>query len=343
MLPSSFPEPDLFSPGTGEPALRWGVLAPGRIAGAFVGAMHRNTTQRVTAVASRSLERAELFAREHGADTAYGSYEELVADPSIDVVYVASPQSEHLKLGLLAINAGKHVLIEKPMATTAADAQLLVDAAASAGTLLMEAMWSRYLPQASVITTLIADGVLGDLRAVHADFGQAKAGNPEHRLFRKELGGGALLDLGIYPVQLASMVLGAPRTITAVGAIGETGVDLYSTLVLGYDGPAQSTLSTSLLARTPSVAAIMGTEARIELGSPFHVPTTLVLADNEFLGPTLTWADPTGLALLEGLSWEATALATFVGEGRTESPLHNLDETVSVLATLDEALRQIAA
>ncbi|PXA67218.1 Gfo/Idh/MocA family protein [Cryobacterium arcticum] len=343
MLPSSFPAPDLFSPATGEPALRWGVLAPGRIAGNFVGAMHRNTAQRVTAVASRSLERAQAFAREHGADTAYGSYEALVADPAVDVVYVAAPASEHLRLGLLALGAGKHVLIEKPMATNAADAQQLVDAAASAGTLLMEAMWSRYLPQSSVITKLIADGVLGEIRAVHADFGQAKASNPGHRLFRKELGGGALLDLGIYPVQLASMVLGAPRTITAVGAIGDTGVDIYSTLVLGYDTPAQSTLSTSLLARTPSVAAIMGTEARIELGSPFHVPTTLVLGDNEFLAPTLTWTDPTGVALLEGLSWEATALARFVGEGRTESPLHDLAETVSILATIDEALRQLAA
>lgn len=343
MLPSSFPTPDLFTPGAGEPALRWGVLAPGKIAGSFVGAMHRHTAQRVVAVASRSLERAELFAREHRADTAYGSYTELVADPAVDVVYVAAPASEHLTLGLLAIGAGKHVLIEKPLATNAADARLLVDAAASAGTLLMEAMWSRYLPQASVIRQLVADGVLGEIRAVHADFGQAKAANPGHRLFRKELGGGALLDLGIYPVQLASMVLGPPSTITAVGAIGDTGVDIYSTLVLGYRGLAQSTLSTSLMARTPSVAAIMGTDARIELGSPFHIPTTLVLGDNEFLAPTLTWQDPTGLTLLEGLAWEATALATFVGEGRTESPLHGLHETVSILATIDEALRQLSS
>jgi predicted dehydrogenase len=341
MLPSSFPQPDLFLPGAGEPALRWGVIAPGRIAGAFVGAIHRHTAQRVAAVASRSLDRAEQFAGEHGIPTAYGSYEQLVSDPAVDVIYVAAPQSEHLRLGLLAISGGKHVLIEKPMATNAADAQLLVDAARAAGTLLMEAMWTRYLPQSSVTAKLIDDGVLGELRTVYSDHGQAVPVDTDNRLYRADLGGGALLDLGIYPIQLASMVLGAPRSITAVGAIGETGVDLYSTLVLGYGGPAQSTLSTTMLARTPTTAVIAGTDARIEMGSPFHIPTTITLADNGFLTDTLVWEDTSGLSLMDGLAWEATALAAFVGEGRTESPLHTLDETVSILATIDEALRQI--
>ncbi len=343
MLPSALPDPVLFTSGSSEPALRWGVVAPGLIAGAFVGAMHRNTAQRVTAVGSRDLERARRFAADHGIERAYGSYEELVADPAVDVVYVAAPQSEHLALGLLAIAAGKHVLIEKPLATNADDARTLAEAGRAAGTLVMEAMWSRYLPQSSVIRTLVADGVLGDIRSVFADHGQAIPADPEHRLYRPELGGGALLDLGIYPIQLDSMVLGAPTSITAVGGMTETGVDAYSTLVLGHGPAVQSTLSTTILARTPTTASIIGTEARIELGSPFHIPTSLVLADNGFLTDTLRWDDPTGLTLFDGLAWEATALASFVGEGRTESPLHTLDETVSILETIDEARRQLTA
>ncbi|KRE31002.1 Gfo/Idh/MocA family protein [Agromyces sp. Soil535] len=342
MLPTAFPDPSLFSPDSGEPALRWGVLAPGLIAGAFVGAMHRHTEQRVAAVGSRALERAERFAADHGIERAYGTYEELVADPGVQVVYVAAPQSEHLHLGLLAIAAGKHVLIEKPLATNAADARALVETSRAAGVLLMEAMWSRYLPQASVIRTLIADGVLGELRAVYADHGQAIPFDPTHRLYRRELGGGALLDLGIYPVQLDSMVFGAPTRVTAAGGMTDTGVDAYATLVLDHGAAAQSTVSTTMLARTPTTAAIMGSEARIEMGSPFHIPTSLVLADNGFLTDTLRWEDPTGLTLFDGLAWEATALASFVGEGRTESPLHTLDETVSILGTIGEARHQIS-
>jgi len=341
MLPTSFPEPVLFTPDAGEPALRWGVIAPGQIAGAFVSAMHRCTQQRAVAVGSRSLERAAAFAADHGIDRAYGSYEELAADPAVDVVYIAAPQSEHLALGLLAIAAGKHALIEKPLATNADDARTLVAAAAAAGTFLMEAMWSRYLPQTSVIRTLIDDGVLGEIRGVYADHGQAVPFDPDHRLYRPELGGGALLDLGIYPVQLDSMVLGTPTKITAAGGMTPTGVDAYSTLILGHGPDTQSTLSTTILARTPTTAAILGTDARIEMGSPFHIPTSLVLADNGFLTDTLRWEDPTGLPIFDGLSWEATALAVYVGEGRTESPLHTLGETVSILETIDEALRQI--
>lgn len=341
MLPTSLPEPTLFLPGQGEPALRWGVLAPGKIAGAFAHAMHTHTRQRITAVGSRSLDRAEAFAAEHGIERAYDSYAALVGDPDVDVVYVAAPQSEHLTLGLLSIAAGKHTLIEKPLATNAADARALVSAAADAGVLLMEAMWSRYQPQAAVIRALVADGVLGDIHGVSADHGQAVPRDPEHRLYRRDLGGGALLDLGIYPIQLDSMVLGAPREITAVGGVTDTGVDAYSTLVLRHEGVAQSTLTTSLLTRTPTAAVIAGSEGRIEMAGPFHVPTTMTVADNEWFGRTLTWSDTTGVALMDGLAWEATALASFVGEGRTESPLHTLAETVSILETIDEARRQL--
>jgi predicted dehydrogenase len=343
MLPTALPQPELFIRGSGEPPLRWGLLAPGRIAGAFVSAVHGHTNQRFVAVASRSEERAESFSAQHGIAKAYGSYDQLASDPEVDVIYIAAPQSEHLTLGLLAISAGKHVLIEKPLATTAAEARILVEAARRAGVLLMEAMWSRYQPQAAVIRTLVADGVLGDIRGVTADHGQAIPADPQHRLYRRDLGGGALLDLGIYPIQLDSMVLGAPTSITAIGGLTDTGVDSYSTLTVTHEGSAQSTLMTTMIARTPTTAVITGSEARIEMAGPFHVPTTMVLADNDYLGDVLTWTDPTGVTMMDGLSWEATALARYVGEGRTESPLHTLDETVSILETIDEARRQLGA
>src|SRR4051812_47691344 len=207
MLPSHLPEPELYRPGTGEPALRWGVVGAGWIAGEFAKAVRTHTAQRIVAVSSRSLERASSFAATQGIEFALGSTEQLVTHPGVDVVYVATPQSEHLAVGLAAIAAGKHVLIEKPITVSAAEARTLVRAARAAGVLVMEAMWSRYLPQASLTRRLLADGVLGEIRPVLADHGQAIPADPQHRLHRPELGGGALLDLGIYPVQFSSMVL----------------------------------------------------------------------------------------------------------------------------------------
>jgi predicted dehydrogenase len=341
MLPAAFPEPELFLPGTGEPTLRWGVLGPGGIASAFVGAMLAHTAQRPVAVASRSRERADVFAQRHRIDRSYDSYERLVQDRDVDVVYVATPQSTHLELGLLALGAGKHVLIEKPLAMNAGQARTLADAALQSGSFLMEAMWSRYLPHTSVVRRLLADGVLGELRNVFADLSQAIPADPMHRLHRPELGGGALLDLGIYPVQLDSMVLGAPQRITAIGGLTEAGVDAYSTLVLDHGSGVQSTLITSILARSTSTAYIAGTQARVDLAGAFHNPTTITLADNAYDATPMVWNDPTGLTGYDGLSWEATALARFVGEGRLESPLHTLDETVQILETLDDARRQV--
>ncbi|MEU7744703.1 Gfo/Idh/MocA family oxidoreductase [Nonomuraea sp. NPDC049158] len=343
MLPSHLPDPELYLPGTGEPSLRWGIVGPGWIAGEFAKALRAHTAQRVVAVSSRSADRAAAFAAEHGIEVALGSTEQLVTHPEVDVVYIATPQSEHLSIGLAAIAAGKHVLIEKPITVSAAEARTLADAARAAGVLVMEAMWSRYLPQTSVIRKLLTDGVLGELRVVLADHGQAITADPQHRLYRPELGGGALLDLGIYPVQLSSMVLGTPTRVVAVGGMTKTGVDAYSTLVLTHEGDAQSTLYSSILAKTPMTAVIAGSEATISIDGSFYTPTSFTLAESNPFGSALTWSDPTDLKLFAGLSWEATALARFVGEGRTESPVHTLDETVSILHTIDQARAQLAA
>ncbi|MCU1530312.1 MAG: oxidoreductase [Frondihabitans sp.] len=338
---SPFPQPTVFERGSGEPSLRWGLIGPGWIAGEFVDAVHAHSEQRFVAVASRSADRAAAFARAHGIDGAFGSADEMLGRSDIDVVYIASPPGAHLGEGLAAIAAGKHVIIEKPLTSTAVEAQTLADAARSAGVLLMEAMWTRYLPQTSVIQRLLDDGALGDVRSLLANHGQAIPAGPGHRLYRSDLGGGALLDLGIYPVQFDSMVLGAPTRVVAVGGMTDTGVDAYSSIILTHEGGAQSTLTTSMITRTPNSAVIAGSEAHLELGSSFYTPTTLTLTGNGAVGETNSWSDSTGLRGFDALSWEATALARFVGEGRTESPLHTLDETVSILATIDRAREQL--
>ena len=338
---STLPEPRHPDPED-APGLRWGVLGPGGIAADFTDALHRHTRQRVVAAGSRSAERSAAFAAAHGVDRSYGSYEALVGDPEVDVVYIATPHSEHLAHALLAIAAGKHVLIEKPMAMTADQARRIVAAAREAGVFAMEAMWTRYLPQTDIARQLLEQGALGDVRVVTADFGGRVPYDPSSRLWDPALAGGALLDLGVYTVSWASFALGAPAGIIATGTLAATGVDEQVALVLSSADGGQALLSTSLLAGTPSLGTINGSEGRIETDSPFWGPSGL-----KVFGPDGTlaahWRDPYGRPHREGMSYEAAALARYVAEGRTESPLHPLAEAVDTLATIDEARRQVGA
>ncbi len=338
------PKPELALPHAGEPALRWGLVGPGWIADQFVSAVHSHTAQRFTAVGSRTADRAGAFASRHGIPYAFADYRALVEHSEVDVVYIATPQSEHLQLGLMAIAAGKHLLIEKPLALNGVEAAQLAAAAARANVFIMEAMWTRYLPHMSVVRQLLADGALGEVHSVHADHGQAIPADPSHRLYRPELGGGALLDLGIYPLQLDSMVLGAPRGVTAHGEMTLSGVDAYSTVILDHGGTAQSTVTTTLLTNTPTKAAINGSEARLELDSDFFIPGSVRLISNptaSSAGTDLRYDDDSGLQYTQGLAWEANALAHYVGEGRLESPLHTMSETTSILDTIDQAKTKI--
>lgn len=338
-FPQNLPEPRSI-PLRGGAALRWGILAPGEIARDFTSAMHANTDQRVHAVASRSAERAERFAATHGIPRWYDSYQALVADPDIDVVYVAAPHSEHARLAVLAIQAGKHVLVEKPLAMSEAEARTIVKAARAARVFAMEAMWSRYLPQTDVAAQLLDDGVLGDVRAVSADFGAAFPFDAEGRAFNPALGGGALLDLGVYAVWFAVFALGAPQRITARGSLAATGVDAQSALVLEYPSAAQAVVTTSLLVRTPDVGVIAGTDARLEFDEPFLMPSAVTLVDAQG-GERLTWRDESGLTGRDGLAWEAAAVAQHIADGLTESPVHPLDTSLQVLHVIDAARAQL--
>lgn len=338
MFPTTFPAP-IIPAKDSVPALRWGILAPGGIAATFASAVQTHTAQELVAVASRSLDRAQDFANTWGIDKAFGDYAELLANSDIDVVYIAAQQHVHRDLALQSIAAGKHILVEKPFAMTGAEAREIVAAARAAGVFAMEAMWTRYLPQTSVISQLVADGVLGDIHLVTADHGQHI---PEgHRVRSLESGGGALLDLGIYPIAFASQILGAPTAVHNVGSLIETGVDAQSLLTLSYAGAARAQLNTTLLARTPITASVAGTDALLEVGRGFFTPSTLTLSKPGFDGESIHWADETGIKGHRGLSYQATALAGYVAQGLTESPVHSLDETVAILDTIDSARWQL--
>lgn len=339
MTITTLPEVDI-QPLRGGPVLRWGVLAPGQIAGDWVGAVHENTDQRVVAVASRSLSRAEAFAATHGIDRAYGSYEQLVSDPEVDIVYIAAPHSEHLALALLAIGAGKSVLVEKPIATTPDDARLIRDAARAAGVFAMEALWSQYLPQTSVVARLLADGALGEINYVNASFGFAPPFDAEHRLFNPALAGGALLDLGVYPGWFAHFVLGAPKSVTTSGSLASTGVDQQSISTLGYAGEAQAIVSCSLLSFLGQTGVIGGSAAHLEFDDSFMSPSSFRVLQ---YGHDPLEFNPSGQLWRGGLCYQATAAAQYVSDGRTESPLHSLDDSIAVLEVLHSARQQLGA
>ncbi|WIB58865.1 Gfo/Idh/MocA family oxidoreductase [Curtobacterium sp. MCLR17_007] len=329
-----FPEPAV-EPLRGGPVLRWGVIGPGEIANDFTGTLHANSDQRVVAVGSRSAERAAAFAARHGVPSAHDSYEALVADPAVDVVYVASPHPQHLEHALLAIAAGKHVLVEKPMTTSGADTRRLAAAAREAGVLAMEAMWTRYLPGTTVVARLLADGTLGDVRLATVDVGWPHdPADPGDRMFDPAAGGGALLDAGVYSHWFARFATGAPVTSRTTGAVSDGGVDLQSVTVSRATGGAQAVVTTSITAWTPGLAMIAGSAATLRYTDHFVFPASFAVhrgADAD------RWSEPTGLRGRQGLVWQAAALARYVADGRTDSPVHSLNDAIGVAEALDAA------
>lgn len=333
----TLPEPRLPSL-TDSPVLRWGVVAPGSIAATFVEALQKHTSQRVVAVGSRSLERAEEFARRFGVDRASAGYDQVVNDPEVDVVYIASPHSEHARQALLAIAAGKHILVEKPFAPTPGEAEMIVHAARDAGVFAMEAMWMRYLPHMDVVRQLMADGAIGRTALVSADFGAAFPFDPSSRIFDPGLAGGGLLDVGVYASSFVSMVAGTPQSIVVAGDLTSTGVDSTATIVGRHAGAVQSIATSTVVADTLHAASVAGTEGRIDVHPSFWTPGGITLTRGSESG---SWRDESPLQGGEGLAWEAVHLAGYVAEGRTESPLHPLDEVVQVVRTLDDARRRL--
>jgi predicted dehydrogenase len=317
--------------------LRWGILGTGGIAETFVTDL-RATGIEVVAVGSRSQESADAFGSRFDIAARHPTYEALVADPEVDAVYVATPHPMHAENALLAIAAGKHVLVEKPFTLNAVEATEVAEAARRAGVVVLEAMWTRFLPSMVRIREIIAAGTLGEVRTLLADHDQLLPSDPQHRINNPELGGGALLDLGVYPVSFAVDLFGAPSSVTARGDKTKTGVDRQVALILEHDGGALSVLHTALDTRGANTATIVGTEGRIEIDSVWYNQTSFTVYSGES-GEVLERYDEKVVS--RGMQFQAWELERVVHDGGRESPLLPLDESIAIMAVLDEARRQV--
>lgn len=315
--------------------VRWGVLGTGEIAGRFAEAMEMVDGGEVVAVASRSMERANAFGDRFGLSTRYAGYADLVSDPSVDVVYVATPQSRHLEDTSLALEAGKHVLCEKPFALNALQAQTMVSLARARGLFLMDAIWSRFLPAYLALVDIVEAGRIGKPLLVEADFGFILPFDPEHRLYRPELGGGGLLDLGIYPLQLCSLILGPALDVAAEGVIGQTRVDEQVAAVLKHEGDALGVIKAGLRTSMSCTARVSGTGGVIEIPAFMHCPDSItVTARGAIETIDGSWEG-------DGMRFEIGEVHRCVAQGLTESPVMTLDETVALMGTLDSIRSQI--
>ena len=314
--------------------LRWGVLGAGGIARQQVSDMQQNGFD-VAAVAARDLTNAQAFADERQLHKAYGSYEELAADPEIDAVYVATIHPAHLDAARIALEGGKHVLVEKPFTMDAAEARILVDLAASKNLVVLEAMWTRWLPHMVRIREILGQGLLGDVRTLLADHDQANEHVP--RMHRPELGGGALLDLGIYPVSFAWDVFGAPSTIVARAQLTDAGLDRETAILLGYESGAQAVLHTQMSGEGPNRAAIVGTEGRIEIDSVWYNVVGFTRYDQA--GAVVERFEETVSG--RGMHFQAAELERLVAAGVLAGQILPPEQTVGIMGTLDEVRRQI--
>ena len=315
---------------------RWGILATGGIAAAFASDLPLLPDAEVVAVGSRSLEAAQAFAAQHGIPRAHGSWTDLAEDPDVDVVYVATPHAFHYAAALLCVQAGKAVLCEKPFTLDQPTSRELIDAARTRGTFLMEAMWMRCNPAILRMVDLIKDGAIGEVTTVQADFGVAGPFPPEHRMRARALGGGALLDLGIYPISLAHLILGAPDHIRSWAKLGPEGVDENTGIIFGYDSGAVATLTTGMVGQTPVAASITGTTGRIDLPDPFFRPPAIVL-HRAGKDPEEIPSDMAG----RGYQHEAAEVQRCLSEGLLESPLVPHAVTLEIMGLLDQIRAQL--
>jgi predicted dehydrogenase len=317
--------------------IRWGILATGGIAHTFARDL-KWAGLTIQAVGSRSQESADAFAAEYGIPSAHGSYEALVADPEVDIVYIATPHPFHAENAKLALNAGKHVLLEKPFTINAREAREVVDLAAEKNLLVLEAMWTRFLPHVVRIREILAAGTIGEVRGFIADHTQDITDDPAHRLNALELGGGALLDLGIYPISFAAHLFGTPQTIQASASFKETGADASVATIFTYaDGELASTYSASDT-RGANTATILGKDGRIEIDGVWYTPTTFRVVDST--GEVVETFDSSDFAD-HGKEFQAREAERLIRAGRTASDILSPSESVSIMETLDEIRRQI--
>lgn len=333
------PEPRTIDPSS-VPSLRWGIIGPGGIAQTFIDAVQKHSKQQIHAVASRTPGRAQEIAKKFNIPLVLNSYEELANHPEVDVVYIASHMSDHYEHAMLAINAGKHILVEKPITYSPKEAADLLAAARAKGVFAMEAMWTRYLPQSDVINQLIEAGELGVPELLSAAFCVDNRAIP--RLWQKG-GGGIVFDMGIYPIAIAQQFMGNPTKITATGKVRPDGMDEESFVVLEYANGARAQLTISGISTLPITASCSFERGLVLVDAPFLAPSGIRLRDKEFYFTEERWQDQSEVRGHEGLSYQATALASYVSQGLFESPVHNHADTVANIEVAYEITRQLGA
>ena len=314
----------------------FGILGTGTIARLLTEAIAMSDAARAVAVGSRSGERAEAFANTHGIARAYGSYEELVADGEVEVIYVATPHPFHFEHSVMALEAGKAVLCEKPFCLNADESRKLIALARRKQLFLMEAMWTRFIPAIRRAKALVDEGAIGHISMLQADFGFAVPFDPKSRLFDPNLGGGALLDVGIYPVSLSSLFFGKPVEISAQAQLGRSGVDERIAITLKHADGNLSNCMAALNTQTPTEAVIMGDGGYITLHRQFHFTQSLTLHRNNREPEQIDCPYPGN-----GYQFEVEAVCEALAASQTEHPLMPLDESQQIMETLDAMRAQI--
>jgi predicted dehydrogenase len=309
---------------------RWGILGTGAIAKQFVQGLRSVPNAEVFAVGSRSDASATKFAVERNIPRRHTSYEDLAQDPDVDVVYIATPHPFHAENATLCLQAGKAVLCEKPFCVNAAEAERVVELAREKRLFIMEGMWTRFFPLMEEVRRLVSEGAIGEIRMLNVDFGFRADLDPASRLFDQRLGGGALLDVGVYCVSFASMVLGQPSRFVGLPHLGETGVDEQASVVLEHEGGRLANLSIGIRTTTPQEATIIGTEGYVRIHAPWWRPTSMTISRPDTEDETVE-APPSG----NGFNYEAAEVMRCLEAGKTESDVMPLDETVSVMRTMD--------
>lgn len=308
----------------------WGILGTGRIAADFATGLAAVEDAELVAIGSRTQESADAFAARFDIPHRHASYDALAADPDVDIVYVATPHPLHKDNTILCLRAGKGVLCEKPFAMNASEAQEMIDCARANGSFLMEAMWTRYLPHMREMMRRIEDGQIGEVRLMQADFCYRARLNPESRIFNPALGGGALLDVGVYPISLAHQLLGEPAHMVSLAHLGKTGVDELASILFQYDGGALAVLTTAIRANTPHTVVISGTEGQIVIHERWWGPSGFTISRD---GREPETVQPTTVG--NGWNYEAVECGHCLRKGLLESLLMPWDETLAIMRLMD--------
>jgi predicted dehydrogenase len=314
---------------------KWGIIGPGKIAHKFAKGLADVPGAELYAVASRSLPKAEEFAKEFNAAKSYGSYEDLVNDPEVDIVYIATPHVFHCEHTLLCLKHKKAVLCEKPFAMNKQQVNEMIQTAKKENVFLMEALWTYFLPHYQYVLELVKSEKFGKITSLEADFGFEAPFLPEKRLFNKELGGGSLLDIGIYPVFAALTLLGKPETISAKAEFGETGVDECCKIDFNYQNGVQAKLFSTIKKTTPTVATITFEDATVTINRRFHEPASVTILHNN-QEETISFDVHTN-----GYNFEAEHVQQMLSKNRTESTVMSFEKSQDLIGLLDNIREEI--